>query len=240
MNKKETEVILQRIEKWYNHLPNLFITDKQNFSAKFGWSKEPTPFSERLKLDYKSIKKGHEWGKMWESAWFHLTGQCPKDWDGDTVATELDFSGEGLVFDKDGKALQGLTNGSIWDPNFARTRVQVVESCTKGEKIEIWVEAAANSLFGVFTDPDPEEESPKRHGWFDAKVESLMFGKFDRNLWHLYLDVRILRGMIKHLDKNSIQRARAIRALNDCINIFSDEQKNADKARTCLQKELGK
>ena len=54
MNKKETEVILQRIEKWYNHLPNLFITDKQNFSAKFGWSKEPTSFSERLKLDYKS------------------------------------------------------------------------------------------------------------------------------------------------------------------------------------------
>ena len=240
MNKKETEVILQRIEKWYNHLPTLFITDKQNFSAKFGWSKEPTPFSERLKLDYKSIKKGDEWGKKWESAWFHLKGQCPKDWDGDTVATELDFSGEGLVFDKDGKALQGLTNGSIWDPNFARTRVQVVESCTKGEKIEIWVEAAANSLFGVFTDPDPGEESPKRHGWFDAKVESLAFGKFDRNLWHLYLDVRILRGMIKHLDENSIQRARAIRALNDCINTFSDDQKNADKSRTCLQKELGK
>ena len=67
-----------------------------------------------------------------------------------------------------------------------------------------------------------------------------MFGKFDRNLWHLYLDVRILRGMIKHLDENSIQRARAIRALNDCINTFSDDQKNADKARTCLQKELGK
>ena len=35
-------------------------------------------------------------GKKWESAWFHLKGQCPKDWDGEMVATELDFSGEGI------------------------------------------------------------------------------------------------------------------------------------------------
>jgi len=240
MNKKETEVLLQRIEKWYGQLPNLFITDKQKFSAEFGWSKAPTPFSDRLGLEYKKIKEGEEWGKKWESAWFHLKGECPENWVDEIIVSELDFSGEGLVFDTNGTALQGITNASIWDSNFARTRVEILKSCKKGEKIELWVEAAANSLFGVFTDPDPEEESPKRYGWFDAKVESLKFGKFDKELWHLYLDVRILRGMIKHLDEKSIQRARAIRALNDCINAFSDDQKNVEKARACLQKELGK
>ena len=240
MNKKETEVILQRIEKWYNHLPTLFILEKQNFSAKFGWSKEPTPFSERLSLDYKSIQEGEEWGKKWESAWFHLEGECPESWDGEIVVTELDFSGEGLVFDTNGTALQGITNGSIWDPNFARTRVQILESCKKGEKIELWVEAAANSLFGVFTDPDPEEESPKRHGWFDAKVESIKFGKFDKDLWHLYLDVRILLGLIKRLDEKSIRRSRAIRTLNHCINVFSNDRNNVQKARKSLEIELNK
>ena len=44
-----------------------------------------------------------------------------------------------------------------------------------GEKIELWVEVA-NSLFGVFTEPDPEEQSPKRYGWFDAKVEKMKYG----------------------------------------------------------------
>ena len=46
MNKKETEVVLQRIENWYARLPDLIVFDKQNFHAEFGWSKEPTPFQD--------------------------------------------------------------------------------------------------------------------------------------------------------------------------------------------------
>ena len=61
-------------------------------------------------------------------------------------------SGEGLVYDTQGVAIQGITNASIWDQNFARTRVPIIDKCEGGEKIELWVEAAANSLFGVFTD----------------------------------------------------------------------------------------
>ena len=44
MNKKETEVVLQRIENWYARLPDLIVFDKQNFNAEFGWSKKPTLF----------------------------------------------------------------------------------------------------------------------------------------------------------------------------------------------------
>ena len=76
MNKKETEVILQRIQKWYDRLPGLLIYDQRNFDAKYGWSKEPKPFNDRHSLDYRSIKEGDEWGGKWESAWFHLTGSC--------------------------------------------------------------------------------------------------------------------------------------------------------------------
>ena len=103
MNKKETEVIIQRIEKWYERLPTLFIYDKQILSAEFGWSKTPVPFGDRLTLDYKPIMEGEEWGQKWESAWFHLHGEIPKHWAGKSVAAELDFSGEGFVFHSDGK-----------------------------------------------------------------------------------------------------------------------------------------
>ena len=41
---------------------------------------------------------------------------------------------------------------------FCRTRVPFMDKCSGGEKNELWVEAA-NSLFGVFTDPDPEEQA---------------------------------------------------------------------------------
>ncbi|MEC9456599.1 MAG: glycoside hydrolase family 38 C-terminal domain-containing protein, partial [Candidatus Neomarinimicrobiota bacterium] len=99
---------------------------------------------------------------------------------------------------------------------------------------------AANTLFGVFTDPDPEKESIKRHGWFDAKVECMRFGIFDSELWHLYLDVRILLGFVKRLDEKSVRRSRAILALNNCINAFADNQKNSEKARSYLKQELEK
>ena len=218
MNKKETEVILQRIRKWYDRLPGLFIYDQRDFDAQYGWSKEATPFKDRLSLDYKTIKEGDAWGSKWESAWFHLNGQVPEEWKGKSIAANLDFSGEGLVFNNDGKVIQGITNASIWDPNFARTRVTLFEKSNGNEHIELWVEAAANSLFGVFTDTDPEESSPKRHGWFDAKVETIRFGIFDVELWHLYLDARILIGLMKRLDEDSVRRSRIILALNNCIN----------------------
>ena len=51
MNKKETQVVLQRIENWYARLPDLIVFDKQNFRAEFGWSKEPTPFQSRMDLN---------------------------------------------------------------------------------------------------------------------------------------------------------------------------------------------
>ena len=89
MNKKETKIIIQRIESWYGRLPDLLIYDQRMFKAKFGWSKEPTAFDDRLSLDYKPISEGDPWGEKWESAWFHLEGDVPKDWSGKTIAANL-------------------------------------------------------------------------------------------------------------------------------------------------------
>ena len=42
----------------------------------------------------------------------------------------------------------------------------------------------------------------------------MQFGIFDKDIWHLYLDVRILLGLVKkHLDKNSVRRVRIIKSL---------------------------
>ncbi len=64
MNKKETEILIARIEKWYAQLPNNFVYDKIPFQAKFGWSKEKVLFKDRLTLDYKPIKEGDEWALL--------------------------------------------------------------------------------------------------------------------------------------------------------------------------------
>ena len=240
MNKKETAIIVSRIEQWNNRLKDYFIEDRTPLKAKYAWSKKPVLFSDRTKLKYKPIIKGKSWGKEWDSAWFCLSGEIKKEWRGKKIITDLDFSGEGLVYDPTGKEIQGITNASIWDPNFVRTTVLMPKTCITKNKVDFWVEAAANSLFGIFIDVDPEQENPKRHGTFDAKVETIDIGVFREDIWHLYLDVRILLGLAQKLDENSTQRLRIINSLNEAVIAFKDDKKDADKSRAVLSKELRK
>ncbi|MBT4926918.1 alpha-mannosidase [bacterium] len=240
MNKKETAIIVSRIEQWNNRLKDYFIEDRTTLASKYAWSKNAVPFSEKNKLKYKPITKGKSWGKEWDSAWFCLNGSIKKEWRGKKIIADLDFSGEGLVYDPKGKEIQGITNASIWDHNFVRTRVLIPKTCIKNNEVEIWVETAANSLFGIFVDVDPEQDNPKRHGTFDAKVETIDIGIFREDIWHLYLDVRILLGLIEKLEKDSTQRLRIINSLNQAVIAFKDDKKDANSSRNILSTELNK
>jgi len=240
LNKKETAIIVSRIEQWNNRLKDYFIEDRTTLASKYAWSKNAVPFSEKNKLKYKPITKGKSWGKEWDSAWFCLNGQIKKEWRGKKIIADLDFSGEGLVYDPKGKEIQGITNASIWDQNFVRTRLLVPKTCIKNNEVEIWVETAANSLFGIFVDVDPEQDNPKRHGTFDAKVETIDIGIFREDIWHLHLDVRILLGLIEKLEKDSTQRLRIINSLNQAVIAFKDDKKDANSSRNILSAELNK
>ena len=63
MNEKETNIIVSRIEKWYNRLSEMFVEDRQTLAAEYCWSKEPIPFAKKSEKKYKSITKGKSWGK---------------------------------------------------------------------------------------------------------------------------------------------------------------------------------
>ena len=239
-DKKESIILIARYQKWLDRaIKNLVIT-KKSFEAEFAWSKEATPFNEKKKLKFKPIKKDANWGKKWESAWFHLKGKIPKDWKGKAIVAELDFSGEGLIYNNKGEALQGITSGAIWDPNFLRKHFIISDKCKGGEKINLWVEAAANHIFGIYQDPDPSINNPKRHGWFDAKVKQIEFGIFDPDLWHLCLDVKTLLGLIEKLEIDSVQRSRIINILSEALIILGDDYFRVNQARKILKKELNK
>jgi hypothetical protein len=147
MNKKELEVVIQRIEKWYKHLYEMVVYKKTTFNAEFGWTKDHIPFKKKESLSFKPIREGENWGKKWESAWFHLSSEIPETHKGKKLATELDFSGEGLVFTPSGEIIQGITNGAIWDQNFLRTRVLLDEKFIKDGKVELWVETGSKLSF---------------------------------------------------------------------------------------------
>ncbi len=240
MLKKEEEIFVKRIDRFHQRIARQILGESVPFEAKYAWSKDPVPVSDRAKGNFKPITEGEVWGQAWESAWFHLKANVPQAWAGKSVVAHLDFTGEGLVVLPDGRLLQGITSGSIFDEEFSRDVVRLFDPAKGGEAVELWVETSSNSLFGVYLDPDPAPGDPGRFGHFESKVKHMRLRVFDKELWHLWLDLRVLIGLIKKLPEKGVRRLRLIRCANDAIDAFGDDSQNAAKSRAVLRREMGK
>ena len=240
MNEKIFSVYRERIRKFHQRLGRRILGEWIPFQASFHWSKDAVPFDERLKGEFKPIREGDVWGEAWESAWFHLTASVPNEWQGEKVVAQLDFTGEGLVLDAKGMPLQGISKGSVFDKEFSRDLVHVLDRSRGGESIELWVETAGNDLFGLYMDLDPEPDDPNRFGHYECRVNRMRLCVFHEEVWKLWLDLEILLGLVKRLPEKSVRVARLIRCANEAIDAFADDVRNASESRKILQKELSK
>lgn len=228
---KQRPIYIKRIEQFIERIGKRVLTDYVSMQAEYSHSKDPVPFSRRLAGEYKTIEEGGKWGDAWESAWFLLKGVVPEEWAGRKVVAHLDFNGEALVFSKDGVPLQGLTNGSVFMAGFVRDSFPLLDKAKGGEKVELWVEAAANRMFGISREQDPPRNSPDRHGTYTGTVNRIRLCIFDAELYQMYLDFGFFLSMLKQLPEDSVRAVRILKALSDGIDSFADDVKNASKVR---------
>jgi alpha-mannosidase len=240
MNQKEIDLNVRRFDHFHARLLTQILTPTTPLSIHCARSADQVDFEQRLDLTYTPIRTGDVWGHWWDSGWMHLTGTIPSAWRGKPVVAQLDVGGEGLVFLPDGTIVQGITNGSVFDTEFGRDIVRLVDACVGDEKIELWVEAAANGLFGMFCDLDPAPESTNRYGYYDAKVNQARLAVFDPDMWALALDVRVLLGLIKTLPPASVRRARIIQCAVEAMNAFGRQHDDPRVAHEILSRELSK
>ena len=132
---------------------NEIAAERVPLRAEAAVTKEPVPYAERLKLKYRPIKRGERWGGAFDCGWFHVTGEVPKAWRGACVTLNLDFHGEALVFDAKGCPLVGLTNGCAFLPGYRKDHFHWLAKAKGGEKVDFWVDAGANDMFGVSRRP---------------------------------------------------------------------------------------
>lgn len=113
-------------------------------------TKEPVSFEERESGEKQVLKKGEKWGDLFDCGWFHFTGIIPEKCKGRKTVLLIDISGEGLIVDKDGNPVRGITNVAT-EFSFAGggKRVYCLEDNLQGgEVIDIWMDAGCNDLFG--------------------------------------------------------------------------------------------
>ena len=191
-------------------------------------TKEPVKFKDRLDYEYHRIEPGEKWGKLWDCAWFHFTGQADPGYSLEELALVIDLDGEGCVFSPDGVPLRGITTVKS---TFERTlglpgKVEVpLTEITGDYNIDIWVEAGCNDLFGndcggVLT---------------EAKIVVV-----NENIRQLYFDYFTLTNLVSYLDKKDPHYYSILYALEEAYlslgSEFTDQQ--VQKARKILKPEL--
>jgi alpha-mannosidase len=212
-----------------------------------GGQGEPVPPSVALGVDtvYRPCRIGEEWGPAWGTSWFHLTGSVPADAAGERVELLVDlgwgdhspgFQAEGLVYRPDGSVVKGLNPHNRW--------VRVAAPAAGGERIDLYVEAAANPQVlaeGLFLPTALGEKSTAgdrplyRLACADVTV-------MQTEVWELVQDLEVLDGLMRELPDGDPRGWEILRALGRSLDALDldDVAGSAKSARSELTEALGK
>lgn len=241
MFKEEQKVYLHRAELFLKRIQKDKFKNLQPLTAKFARSKEMVKFKDRLNLTYKSIGESEDWGSAWDSAWFNLSGVIPETWQLEDVVLQLNLSGEAQLFDDDGVPVYAVTGNSIFNVTYFKDLVFLPSNMIKSNReVNLWVEAAANSLFGVKLEMDPHNLDLDFSGKFEARVLELRIGELNREVFGLIYDFEVLLSLLSTFSENSYRYKQILINLNQAVSAYGNNSDNAAISRAILAKELSR
>ena len=202
---------------------------------------EPVPVAEALTQTYEPAETGVRWGAPWSTTWFRLTGSAPAEWAGKRVEVVLDLGfvgdwpgnqAEALVYDAAGRPLKGVAPRNQYVP---------VEDPT--EPITLLVEAAANPdiLAGGFL-PTPLGDKLTAGDQPLYRLARADVAVLDEAVWHLGLDLQVLRELMVELSTSDPRRYEILRALERALDAMDlhDVSGTAGAARAELAEVLAR
>lgn len=191
---------------------NFYTKTMVKLAVEYAPSKEPIPASERLSLNYTLINVGDKWGDLFDCAWFHITGKVSPELKGEKLALLIDLNGEGCVYDKNGSAIQGLTNVStdfdraLGEPD--KREYVLIENSNGHEEIDVYVDGGCNDLFGYICE-----------GGTIKQIELVIVNDEVKDL---YYDFWVLYDLIKNINEETARYSRILLALNKVCDELKD------------------
>lgn len=195
---------------------------------------EPVPAAKALAAKYAPFAVGEMWGALWDTSWFRVRGEVPKDWKGREVVARIrltnigreGFTAEGMIY-QDGQPVRAI--------NANRREVEIAAKAKGGEKFEFFVEAAANGG----TNEAGETQGlnlPDFGGAPRYRLEQAELACFNRDAFDFYHDFKIAFEAMEALPEDSQRRGELRAALNDAVNRFTDSDAETVKpARAALR-----
>ncbi|KAG2387848.1 hypothetical protein C9374_001442 [Naegleria lovaniensis] len=183
----------------------------------------------------KEAKVGDSFGPSWTTFWFELNVQVPPQWKGLDVHLLWNSDSEALLFDKNGKILQGLNGGDGWDK---REEFFIDADLLDADgRATFYIEMACNAMFGNGWNGQINPPDPNRY--FTLKKAEIAL--FDRLAFDLMYDFKIVMECAKEFDSKRQRAREAIITGNDMLKCFDPYDRDSwQRARDIAAKFLGK
>ncbi|MFE7773550.1 alpha-mannosidase [Streptomyces sp. NPDC057445] len=206
---------------------------------------EPVPFEEARDAAYEPFAMGTPWGPPWGTTWFRVRGEVPAQWAGLRVEAWFDLGFVSSWPGNQAEALVHLPDGTpVKAVNPQNQYVPIASPAAGGEQVEFLVEAASNPdiLADRFRRPTPMGD--KRTAGSDplytfARADLAVL---DEQVWHLSLDMQVLRELMLELDEHDPRRHEIMHALDRALDALDldDIPGTAPRARVLLADALSR
>lgn len=125
----------------------------QQLSIEGFTSPEPLPFLKRRSGKHKVYHPGDAWGRLFDCGWFHFTGSYPIT-TSSHLAVLVDLSAEGLLVDREGNPVQGLTSATsrnefplgLW----GKRTIEAKDCLNEKGEIDFWCDFTCMDVEGQY------------------------------------------------------------------------------------------
>ncbi|MEU4877999.1 glycoside hydrolase family 38 C-terminal domain-containing protein [Streptomyces sp. NPDC021608] len=182
---------------------------------------EPVPFAEAAAAAYEPFAMDTPWGPPWGTTWFRMRGQVPAEWAGRRVEAVIDLGFVGDWPGNQAEALVHLTDGTpLKAVNPLNQYVPIGNPAQGGESIDYLVEAASNPdiLAGDFAAPTLLGDVLTAGDRPLYTFRRADIAVLDEEVWHLDLDLQVLRGLMAHLGEHEPRRHEILHALDRAMD----------------------
>ncbi|MFG2786030.1 alpha-mannosidase [Streptomyces sp. NPDC048419] len=182
---------------------------------------EPVPFEAATAASYESFAMGTPWGPPWGTTWFRMRGQVPAEWAGRRVEAVIDLGFVGDWPGNQAEALVHLTDGTpLKAVNPLNQYVPIADPAAGGEVIHYLVEAASNPdiLANDFAGPTPLGDVLTAGDKPLYTFRRADLAVLDEEIFHLDLDLQVLRELMVHLGEHEPRRHEILHALDRAMD----------------------
>ncbi|MDC0771219.1 alpha-mannosidase [Streptomyces sp. HD] len=182
---------------------------------------EPVPFEEAAAARYAPFAMDTPWGPPWGTTWFRMRGRVPAEWAGRRVEAVIDL---GFVGDWPGNQAEALVHLPDGRPlkavNPLNQYVPIGNPVSGGEEIDYLVEAASNPdiLANDFAAPTPLGDVRTAGDKPLYTFRRADLAVLDEEVWHLDLDLQVLRGLMVHLGEHEPRRHEIMHTLDKAMD----------------------